>query len=90
MLFLRRPRPGNNEIFSSYLLRLTQANGYTNYQAILDYVDINSNLHKLNYLSKDTANLTVLSQMLELEEEQLWEMIFPEIGVRKIRAYGSI
>ncbi len=90
MPFLRRPRPGENEIFSSYLLRLTQANSYTNYQAILDHVGINSNLHKLNYLSKDTAHLTVLSQMSELEEEQLWEMIFSEIGDREIRAYQSI
>jgi hypothetical protein len=90
MLFLRRPRPGANEIFSSYLLRLTQANGYSNYQAILDYVDINSNLHKLNYLSKDTTNLTPLSQMTEVKEAQLWKMVFSEIGDRKIKAYRSV
>ncbi|HEY9769453.1 MAG TPA: TniQ family protein [Coleofasciculaceae cyanobacterium] len=90
MPFLRRPRPGANEIFSSYLLRLTQANGYNNYQAILNYVSIQSDFHKLNYLSKDTINLTTLSQMTELEKGQLWEMIFSEIGDRKVRAYGSI
>jgi hypothetical protein len=90
MPFLRRPRPGANEIFSSYLLRLTQANGYSNYQAILDYVSIQSDFHKLNYLSKDSTNLTALSQMAELEEKQLWEMIFLEVGDRKIKAYGSI
>jgi hypothetical protein len=90
MLFLRRPRPGANEIFSSYLLRLTQANGYSNYQAILGYVSIQSDLHKLNYLLKDTTNLTALSQMTEVEEAQLWEMVFSEIGDRKVRAYRSI
>ncbi len=77
-------------MFSSYLLRLTQANSYTNYQTILDYVSIQSDLHKLNYLSKDTANLSLLSQKAELEEGQLWKMIFSEIGDREIRAYGSI
>jgi hypothetical protein len=90
MLFLRRPRPGIDEIFSSYLLRLTQANGYTNYQTILDYVSIQSDLHKLNYLFKDTTNLTMLGQMVEVEEGQLWEMIFPAIDDRQIRAYQSI
>ncbi|MEL6439835.1 MAG: TniQ family protein [Cyanobacteria bacterium J06621_8] len=90
MLFLRRPRPGTNEIFSSYLLRLTQANGYSNYQAILDYVDINSDLHKLNYLPEDEADLTILSQMAQVEEAQLWNTIFPAIADRKIKAYGSI
>ncbi len=90
MPFLRRPRPGANEIFSSYLLRLTQANGYSNYQAILDYVSIQSDFHKLNYLSKDTINLTALSQMTEVEEALLWEMVFSEIGDRKIQAYRSI
>ena len=90
MPFLRRPRPGVNEIFSSYLIRLTQVNGYSNYQAILDYVGINSNLHKLNYLSKDVANLTVLSQMAELEEAKLWEMVFSAITDREIKAYRSI
>ena len=84
MPFLRRPRPGTNEIFSSYLLRLTQANGYSNYQAILDYVSIQSDFHKLNYLSKDTINLTALSQMSEVEEAQLWEMVFSEIGDRQV------
>lgn len=98
MPFLRRPRPGANEIFLSYLLRLTQANGYSNYQAILDHLSIQSNLHKLNYLSKDTPNLTALSQMTEVEEAQLWEMVFSKIGDleeicfadRKIKAYGSV
>jgi hypothetical protein len=56
----------------------------------LDYVSIESDFHKLNYLSKDSTNLTALSQMAELEEGQLWEMIFSEIGDRKIKAYGSI
>ncbi|MEM8673441.1 MAG: TniQ family protein [Cyanobacteria bacterium P01_G01_bin.67] len=90
MSFLRRPRLEANEIFSSYLLRLTQANGYSNYQAILDYVGINSDLHKLNYLPEDEADLTVLSQMAQIEEAQLWETIYPAIADRKIKAYGSI
>lgn len=90
MPFLRRPRPGTNEVFSSYLLRLTRANGYSNYQAILDYVSIQSDLHKLNYLPKDTTNLISLSQMTEVEEEQLWKMVFSKIGDRKIKAYGSV
>ena len=90
MPFLRRPRPGANEIFSSYLLRLTQANGYSNYQPILDYVSIQSDLHKLNYLSKDTTDLTMLSEMAELEEVELWKMVFLEIGDRKIKAYSSV
>ena len=90
MPFLRRPRPGKHEIFSSYLLRLTQANGYSNYQAILDYLGINSDLHKLNYLSEDEADLTALSQMAQVEKGQLWDTIFPAIADRKIKAYGSI
>ena len=90
MPFLRRPRPETNEILSSYLLRLTQANGYSNYQAILDYVSIQSDLHKLNYLPKDTTNLISLSQMTEVEEGHLWKMVFSEIGDRKVRAYESI
>ena len=90
MAFLRRPRPRTNEVFSSYLLRLTQANGYSNYQAILDYVGIQSDLHKLNYLPKDEANLTLLSQMAQIEEAQLWEAIYPAIADRKIKAYGSV
>ena len=90
MPFLRRPRPGANEIFSSYLLRLTQENGYSNYQAILDYVSIQSDLHKLNYLPKDTTNLTRLSQMTEVEEGHLWEMVFSEMGDRKVKAYRSV
>ena len=90
MSFLRRPRPKTNEILSSCLLRLTEANGYSNYQAILDHVSIQSDLHKLNYLSKDTINLTPLSQMTEVKEEHLWEMVFSEIGDRKIKAYDSV
>ncbi|MGK7898622.1 MAG: TniQ family protein [Xenococcus sp. (in: cyanobacteria)] len=90
MTFLRRPRFKENEIFSSYLLRLTQENGYSNYQAILDYVGINSALHKLNYLSEDETDLTVLSQMAQIEEARLWETVYPAIADRKIKAYGSI
>lgn len=90
MSFLRRPRLKANEIFSSYLLRLTRENGYSNYQAILDYVDINSDLHKLNYLPKDEADLRILSQMAQIEEARLWETIYPAIADRKIKAYGSI
>ncbi|MDJ0594521.1 MAG: TniQ family protein [Pleurocapsa sp. MO_226.B13] len=90
MSFLRRPRLKVNEIFSSYLLRLTQENGYSNYQAILDYVGINSDLHKLNYLSIDEADLTVLGQMAQIEEAQLWNTIYPAIADRKIKAYGSV
>ena len=90
MSFLRRPRLKTNEIFSSYLLRLTQQNSYSNYQAILDYVDINSDLHKLNYLPEDEADLTVLGQMAQIEDAQLWDAIFPAICDRKVKAYGSI
>ena len=90
MPFLRRPRPETNEIFSSYLLRLTQENGYSNYQTILDYVGINSDLHKLNYLPEDETDLTLLSQMAQIEEAQLWETIYPAIADRKIKAYGFI
>ena len=90
MTFLRRPRLKENEIFSSYLLRLTQENGYSNYQAILDYVGINSVLHKLNYLSEDETDLTVLSQMAQIEEARLWETVYPAIADRKIKAYQSI
>lgn len=90
MPFLRRPRPQTNEIFSSYLLRLTQENGYSNYQAILDYVKINSELHKLNYLLEDEADLILLSQMAQIEEGQFWETIYPAITDRKVKAYGSI
>ncbi|MEM7593144.1 MAG: TniQ family protein [Cyanobacteria bacterium P01_A01_bin.83] len=90
MPFLRRPRLRKNEIFSSYLLRLTKANGYSNYQAILDYVSINSELHKLNYLPEDEGDLTLLSQMAQIEEARLWDTIYPAIAERKIKAYGSI
>ena len=90
MSFLRRPRLKANEIFSSYLLRLTQANGYSNYQTILDYVGINSDLHKLNYLSEDEADLMVLAQMVQREEAQLWNTIYPAIADRKIKAYASV
>jgi hypothetical protein len=40
MRFLRRPRPGVNEILSSYLLRVTGANGYANYRVVSEYVDV--------------------------------------------------
>lgn len=90
MAFLRRPRLKANEIFSSYLLRLTQENGYSSYQAILDYVGINSELHKLNYLSEDEADLTILGQMAHIEEARLWEAIYSAIADRKVKAYGSI
>ena len=49
MRFLRRPRPGVNEILSSYLLRVTGANGYANYKVVSEYVDLQSDLHKFNY-----------------------------------------
>ena len=90
MTFLRRPKLKANEIFSSYLLRLTQENGYSNYQAILDYVGISSELHKLNYLSEDEADLTLLNQMAQIEEGQFWETIYPAIANRKVKAYSSI
>ncbi len=89
MQFLRRPRPADNELLSSFLLRLTQANGYTNYQAILDYVDIQSDLHKFNYLSKPTTSLEMLSRATDVEESRLWEMVFPAIDGRSVRAYNS-
>jgi hypothetical protein len=90
MSFLRRPRIKANEIFSSYLLRLTQENGYSNYQAILDSVGINSDLHKLNCLSEDEADLTVLGQMAQIQEAQLWNTIYPAIADRQIKAYRSV
>lgn len=89
MQFLRRPRPADNELLSSFLLRLTQANGYTNYQAILDYVGIQSDLHKLNYLSKPTTNLEMLSRATDLDDSRLGEMVFPAIDDRSVRAYNS-
>ena len=89
MQFLRRPRPASNELLSSFLIRLTQANGYTNYQVIFDYVGIQSDLHKLNYLSKPTTNLEILGRATDVEESRLWEMVFPAIDDRSIRAYNS-
>lgn len=32
----------------------------------------------------------MLGQATDVEEARLWEMEFPEVGDRKIRAYGSI
>lgn len=89
MQFLLRPRPATDELFSSYLLRLTQTNGYTNYQTVLDYVEIQSDLYKLNYLSKSSANLEMLSRATDVEESRLWEMVFPAIDELSVRAYNS-
>ena len=79
MRFLRRPRPGVNEILSSYLLRVTEANGYANYKVVSEYVDIQSDLHKFNYLSKDITSLDRLSAATGVMESRLWEMVFPVI-----------
>jgi hypothetical protein len=89
MRFLRRPRPGVNEILSSYLLRVTGANGYTNYKVVAEYVGIQSDLHKLNYLSKGDVSLELLSQATGVMESRLWEMVFPVIDDRSVRAYGA-
>ena len=89
MQLLRRPRSGTDELLSSYLLRLTHANSYTNYKAILEHVGIQSDLHKLNYLSKPSTNLEMLSKTTDVEESRLWEMVFPAIDDRSVRAYDS-
>ncbi|MEM8722974.1 MAG: hypothetical protein AAGE84_27440 [Cyanobacteria bacterium P01_G01_bin.39] len=56
----------------------------------MDYVGINSDLHKLNYLPEYEADLAILDQMAQIEETQLWETIYPAIADRKTKAYGSI
>lgn len=89
MQFLRRPRPGVNEILSSYLLRVTGANSYANYKVVSEYVDIQSNLHKLNYLSKNSTSLERLSAATGVPESRLWGMVFPVIDDRSVRAYGT-
>jgi hypothetical protein len=89
MRFLRRPRPGVNEILSSYLLRVTGANGYSNYRVVAEYVGIQSDLHKLNYLSKGDVSLELLSRATGVIESRLWEMVFPVIDDRSVRAYGA-
>lgn len=89
MQFLRRPRPACNELLSSFLIRLTHVNSYTNHQVILDYIGIQSNLHKLNYLPKPTSSLEMLSRATDVEESRLWEMVFPAIADRSVRAYNS-
>jgi hypothetical protein len=89
MRFLRRPRPGVNEILSSYLLRVTGANGYSNYRVVAEYVGIQSDLHKLNYLSKSDVSLDLLSRATGVMESRLWEMVFPVIDDRSVRAYGA-
>ena len=89
MRFLRRPRPGVNEILSSYLLRVTGANGYANYKVVSEYVDIQSDLHKFNYLSKNSTSLDRLSAATRVMESRLWEMVFPVIDDRSVRAYGT-
>ena len=89
MRFLRRPRPGVNEILSSYLLRVTGANGYANYRVVSEYVDLQSDLHKFNYLSKDITSLDRLSTATGVMESRLWEMVFPVIDDRSVRAYGA-
>ncbi len=89
MQLLRRPRPGVNEILSSYLLRVTGANGYANYKVVSEYVDIQSDLHKFNYLSKNSTSLDRLSAATGVMESRLWEMVFPVIDDRSVRAYGT-
>jgi TniQ len=89
MRFLRRPRLGVNEILSSYLLRVTEANGYANYRVVSEYVGIQSDLHKLNYLSKSDVSLDLLSRATGVMESRLWEMVFPVIDDRSVRAYGA-
>jgi hypothetical protein len=89
MRFLRRPRPGMNEILSSYLLRVTGANGYANYKVVSEYVDIQSDLHKFNYLSKNSTSLDRLGAATGVMESRLREMVFPVIDDRSVRAYGA-
>jgi TniQ len=78
-----------NEILSSYLLRVTGANGYANYKVVSEYVDIQSDLHKFNYLSKDITSLDRLGAATGVLESRLWEMVFPVIDDRSVRAYGA-
>lgn len=56
----------------------------------MHYVGINSDLHKLNYLPEDEADLTLLGQMAQIEEARLWKAIYPAIADRKIKAYGLV